>query len=103
MTEFSSHTSVLSALLRLSVSLSHTFLLLSPLISCIPELTANDVHSLSDRFWMVHADPTLAMDGGAATLLSIQYNLCAGTLSKFAAEQPYVANILQKVLAFEVS
>lgn len=38
----------------------------------------------------------------ACTLLTIHYNLCAGTLAMFA-NRPYVKEILDRVLKFEYS
>ncbi|KAH9990765.1 acyl-CoA dehydrogenase NM domain-like protein [Russula vinacea] len=66
-------------------------------------LTAEDVLFLSPKFWDLHTDPVACIDGAAATLLTIQYNLCAGTLVTYLPEQPTLAPLLQRVLDFEVS
>ena len=68
-----------------------------------PALTAEDVLFLSPKFWDLHTDPIASIDGAAATLLTIQYNLCAGTLVTYCSEQPGLAPLLQRVLDFEVS
>ncbi|KAH9959714.1 acyl-CoA dehydrogenase NM domain-like protein [Russula compacta] len=65
-------------------------------------LTMEDVLFLSPKFWDLHTDPIASIDGAAATLLTLQYNLCAGTLATYLPDQPTLAPILQRVLDFEV-
>jgi acyl-CoA oxidase len=65
-------------------------------------LTIEDVLFLSPKFWDLHTDPIATIDGAAATLLTIQYNLCAGTLAMYLVEQPGLAPLLQRVMDFEV-
>ena len=69
----------------------------------IPALTMEDVLFLSPKFWDLHTDPIASIDGAAASLLTLQYNLCAGTLVTYLPEQPGLAPLLQRVLDFEVS
>ncbi|KAI9436922.1 acyl-CoA dehydrogenase NM domain-like protein [Lactarius indigo] len=66
-------------------------------------LTVEDVLFLSPKFWDLHTDPIAGLDGAAATLLTLQYNLCAGTLATYLPEQPDLAPLLQRVLDFDVS
>ncbi|KZP05915.1 acyl-CoA dehydrogenase NM domain-like protein [Athelia psychrophila] len=67
-------------------------------------LTAEDVLHMSAKFWQLHRDHIgMPMDGAVAVLLTIQYNLCAGTLAMFSARPPAVEAILQEVLNFDVS
>lgn len=66
-------------------------------------LTIEDVLFLSPKFWDLHTDPIASIDGAAATLLTLQYNLCAGTLATYLPEQPSLAPLIQRVLDFEVS
>ncbi|KAF8502765.1 acyl-CoA dehydrogenase NM domain-like protein [Russula emetica] len=66
-------------------------------------LTMEDVLFLSPKFWDLHTDPIASIDGAAATLLTIQYNLCAGTLVTYLPEQPGLAPLLQRVLDFNLS
>ncbi|KAI0292233.1 acyl-CoA dehydrogenase NM domain-like protein [Multifurca ochricompacta] len=66
-------------------------------------LTVEDVLFLSPKFWDLHTDPIASIDGAAATLLTLQYNLCAGTLATYLPHQPDLAPLLQRVLDFEVS
>ncbi|KAJ7748804.1 acyl-CoA oxidase [Mycena maculata] len=42
-------------------------------------LTLDDIVNLSPKFWDMHIDPIICTDGAATTLLTIQYNLVAGT------------------------
>ncbi|PYH79560.1 acyl-CoA dehydrogenase NM domain-like protein [Aspergillus uvarum CBS 121591] len=44
-----------------------------------------------------------AMDGGAVTLISIQYNLFVGTVAPFAATRPDLAMIMQQAMKFDIS
>ena len=62
-----------------------------------------DVLFLSPKFWDLHTDPIACIDGAAATLLTIQYNLCAGTLVTYLPEQPSFAPLLQRILDLKVS
>ncbi|KAL4767074.1 hypothetical protein BDW60DRAFT_227045 [Aspergillus nidulans var. acristatus] len=66
-------------------------------------LTVEDILSLSPKLWMLHTDPIAAVDGGALTLISIQYNLFVGTVAPFAASRPDLQRILQRALSFEIS
>jgi hypothetical protein len=62
-----------------------------------------DVLFLTPKFWDLHTDPIAGFDGAAATLLTIQYNLCAGTLLTYLSGQPDLAPLIQRVMDFEVS
>lgn len=62
-----------------------------------------DILTLSPKFWELHIDPIMCIDGAAATLLTLQYNCCAGTLANFIKTQPDVSDVLKKVLNFDVS
>jgi acyl-CoA oxidase len=69
----------------------------------IPALTIEDVLFLTQKFWDLHTDPIASIDGAAATLLTLQYNLCAGTLATYLPQQPSLAPLLHRVLDFQVS
>lgn len=43
------------------------------------------------------------MDGSVGTLLTIHYNLAAGTLAMFARGRPDVQRSLQRMLTFQTS
>lgn len=62
-----------------------------------------DVLYLSPRFWKLHTDLIGAMEGGAITLISIQYNLFVGTVAPFAATRPKLREVIQRAMRFEIS
>lgn len=71
--------------------------------SCLTmDLTMNDILHLSEKYWQFHTDPILMMDGSVATLLTIHYNLCVGTLAMFSRGRPEIANIIDKLLRFDL-
>ena len=62
-----------------------------------------DVLHLRPAFWKLQTDPLAAVDGGALTLISIQYNLFVGTVAPFALTRPELQPILQRAINFDVS
>ena len=54
--------------------------------------------NLTDKFWDLHTDPILGRDGAATTLLTIQYNLAAGTLARYLTERNDLHDLLQDIL-----
>ena len=62
-----------------------------------------DIVTLGPKFWKLQTDLITAVDGGALTLISIQYNLFLGTVAPFAAKRPDLHWILQRALKFEIS
>ncbi|KGO62870.1 Acyl-CoA dehydrogenase/oxidase [Penicillium expansum] len=66
-------------------------------------LTLKDVLYITPKFWKLHREPLLTLDGGAFTLLSIQCNLFVGTLAPFALKRPELQPILQSALDFDIS
>ena len=72
----------------------------------VPELlalTAQDVVFLRPKFWQLHTDQIAPMDGAATTLITIQYNLAAGTLAPFAFKRPERQPLLKQIMDFDVS
>ncbi|EIW79678.1 acyl-CoA dehydrogenase NM domain-like protein [Coniophora puteana RWD-64-598 SS2] len=64
-------------------------------------LSFNDILNLTPKFWETHLDPIFASDAAATTLLTIQYNLVAGTLAKFAAsDRPELIPLVQDIIAY---
>jgi len=63
-------------------------------------LTANDLATLTPKFWDLHTDPITCLDGAATTLLTIQYNLCAGTITQYMKGRPELAAIVDDLLKF---
>ncbi|TFK50231.1 acyl-CoA dehydrogenase NM domain-like protein [Heliocybe sulcata] len=66
-------------------------------------LTAEDVLTLSSKYWEFHSDPVLMMDGSVATLLTIHYNLCCGTLAMFASGRPEIRGLLEDLLSYRLT
>lgn len=66
------------------------------------ELTPQDIVSLRPKFWQMHMDLVNPIDGGATTLLTIQYNLAAGTLAPFAFSRPELQPLLKRIMNFDV-
>lgn len=66
-------------------------------------LTAEDVVYLRPKFWALHTDTIGPLDGAAITLITIQYNLAAGTLAPHAFKRPELRPLLQKIMDFDVS
>lgn len=48
----------------------------------------------------MHTDPIMTLDGAATTLLTIQYNLAAGTLTQWANERDDILPLIDDLLKF---
>ncbi|KAJ6550334.1 hypothetical protein B0H19DRAFT_951704, partial [Mycena capillaripes] len=66
-------------------------------------LTAHDDNTLSSYFWAMHTDNIAAIDIAIMALLTMQYNLAAGTIAPWAEKRPELRSILKATLEFEVS
>ncbi|KAG2135959.1 acyl-CoA dehydrogenase NM domain-like protein [Suillus clintonianus] len=67
-------------------------------------ITLHDTLDLTKKFWDLHTDPILGLDGAATTLLTIQYNLVAGTLAQYAATtRPELVPLVEDLLRWNVS
>jgi hypothetical protein len=66
-------------------------------------LTTTDVQTLSPKFWALHTDPINPYDMAAFTLLTIQYNLAAGTLARFLPGRRDLEEVMREILDFNVS
>lgn len=71
--------------------------------SISPELTAHDVSFLTEKFWATSTDHMFALDPSAMILLTIQFNLAAGTLAAFAEHRPELRPLLDQMLNFDIS
>ncbi|KAJ7190697.1 acyl-CoA dehydrogenase NM domain-like protein [Mycena pura] len=69
-------------------------------IAALYKLTVDDVVNVSAKYWEFHMDPIQMLDFAAATLLTVHYNLCIGTIAMFPAGNQQV---LQRLLSFELS
>ncbi|KAG2049728.1 acyl-CoA dehydrogenase NM domain-like protein [Suillus hirtellus] len=66
-------------------------------------ITLNDILNLTQNFWDIHTHPNMVLDGAACTLLTIQYNLVAGTLAKYAATtRPDLVSLVEDILRWDV-
>ena len=63
-------------------------------------LTIDDILTLSPKFWEIHQDPLMALDGGAMTLTTIQVNLTSGTLARQAVHRPELIPLVEDLLSF---
>ncbi|KAG2049697.1 acyl-CoA dehydrogenase NM domain-like protein [Suillus hirtellus] len=66
-------------------------------------ITLHDTLHLTQKFWDMHTDPIMGLDGAASTLLTIQYNLVAGTLAQYAATtRSDLVSLVEKILRWDV-
>lgn len=66
-------------------------------------ITLHDTLHLTQKFWDMHTDPIMVLDGAASTLLTIQYNLVAGTLAQYAATtRPDLISVVEDILRWDV-
>lgn len=71
-------------------------------ITLVSDLEKDDVLSLTPKFWKMHTDPIVCRDTAASTLLTIQYNLAAGTLAKYEVERPNYSDLLNRILRYKM-
>ncbi|KAI0819334.1 acyl-CoA dehydrogenase NM domain-like protein [Trametes gibbosa] len=64
------------------------------------DMTIDDLLSLTPKFWQLHNDPAVLLDGAAITLLTIQYNLCAGTISRYVGRRPELIPLVEDLLQY---
>lgn len=60
----------------------------------------DDVLTLSPKFWELHQDPLMALDGAAMTLTTIQVNLTTGTIARHAVHRPELVSLVEDLLAY---
>jgi hypothetical protein len=65
-------------------------------------LSIDDVARLSDKFWDLHRDYMMQADTAAGTLLTIQYNLAAGTLTQYLPERSDLECLIEDILTWKV-
>ncbi|KNG89822.1 acyl-CoA oxidase [Aspergillus nomiae NRRL 13137] len=66
-------------------------------------LEASDILNLTPKFWQIHQDMTLSLDGAAFFLISLQYNIAGATFAMFVTDQPGYQPLLDRILKFDVS
>ncbi|PIL33677.1 hypothetical protein GSI_04301 [Ganoderma sinense ZZ0214-1] len=64
------------------------------------DMTIHDILSLTPKFWEMHNEPAAVLDGGAMTLLAIQYNLCAGTIARYSRRRPELVPLVEDLLQY---
>ncbi|KAJ7777454.1 acyl-CoA dehydrogenase NM domain-like protein [Mycena metata] len=69
----------------------------------IYDLTIEDIVKTSSKFWKMHTDPVWTLDGAAGSLVTIQLNLCAGTVAMYIESRPDLRQTLEQILKFQVS
>lgn len=84
-----------------------TYLYILPFFDChltkrlpYPDITIDDIVKLTPKFWQLHSDPIGLLDGGAVTLLTIQYNLCCGTIAQYSNERPELVSLIDDLLQY---
>ncbi|KAJ3454915.1 hypothetical protein MRS44_013515 [Fusarium solani] len=65
-------------------------------------LSLGDIQHLSQKFWNFHFDLIAARDMTAFIIATIHVNLCIGTLSPFIRDRPDLADLLEKLLNFDL-
>ena len=66
----------------------------------VTDMKIDDLLSLSAKFWQLHNDPVVLLDGAAFTLLAIQFNLCAGTIARYSRRRQDLIPIIDDLLRF---
>lgn len=66
------------------------------------DLTVEDISTTAEKFWNLHTDPILTLDGSAGTLVTIHINLFAGTVAKYADSRPDLQALLRDALQFKL-
>jgi acyl-CoA oxidase len=69
----------------------------------LADFKVDDVRYLTPKFWRYHQDLINPFDMAAFTLITIQYNLCAGTLAPFLPDRPDLGELMKRILNFDVS
>ncbi|KAJ8487671.1 hypothetical protein ONZ45_g14251 [Pleurotus djamor] len=72
-------------------------------IAKLYNFSVDDIISLSQKYWDLHHDALLISDGATATLLTIHFNLCIGTILNHSKGRKDLSKIVQQLLSFEVS
>ncbi|KAF7298324.1 Acyl-CoA dehydrogenase NM domain-like protein [Mycena kentingensis (nom. inval.)] len=72
-------------------------------IAGIYALSLADIELLSTKFWDFHRHPVVCADGGATTLLSIQFNLVIGTILDCVGHRPDLDHLFEDLLAYRIS
>ncbi|KAJ7061466.1 acyl-CoA dehydrogenase NM domain-like protein [Mycena amicta] len=66
-------------------------------------LSLDDIASLSDKFWDFHPHPIVCENAATTVLLTIQFNLCIGTILDHVGKRPDLMGLLQDLLVHKAS
>ncbi|KAL5359067.1 acyl-CoA oxidase [Aspergillus floccosus] len=66
-------------------------------------MTIDDILNSSPKFWRVHMDNIIVRDTTAHMLVTIQYNLVAGTVAPFAVHRRDLRGLMDEILNFDIS
>ncbi|KAI1418323.1 putative acyl-CoA oxidase [Hypoxylon sp. FL1857] len=65
-------------------------------------ITVDDVVEMKPNFWKFNRHPVAMSDTAVSTILAIHWNLCIGTIGKFARERQDLKPLLQDLQSFNV-
>ncbi|OKL64197.1 hypothetical protein UA08_00272 [Talaromyces atroroseus] len=66
-------------------------------------MTVEDVIQLTPKFWEYHLDLIHGIASSTFVLVTIQYNLAAGTIGSYAADRPDLQELMDRIMKFDVS
>lgn len=66
-------------------------------------MTIDDILHSTPKFWRAHMDNIIVRDTTAHMLLTIQYNLVAGSVAPFAVQRQDLRPLMDEILNFDVS
>lgn len=66
-------------------------------------MTAEDVMQLTPKFWKYHLDLIHTVSSSTFVLVTIQYNLAAGTIGTYAADRPDLQELMDRIMKFDIS
>ncbi|KAI1140098.1 putative acyl-CoA oxidase [Hypoxylon sp. FL0543] len=66
------------------------------------DVTVDDIVKLTDKFWEFNRHLAVMRDPAVATILTIHWNLCMGTIGKFARQRPDLRPLLEDLQNFNV-
>ncbi|KAJ5689859.1 acyl-CoA dehydrogenase/oxidase [Penicillium macrosclerotiorum] len=66
-------------------------------------ITIDDILNLTPKFWAYHSDPIHGVSYASLVLVTIQYNLVAGTIGPYLAQRPDLKGLMESVMNFDVN
>ncbi len=65
-------------------------------------MSINDILHLTPKFWDMHRDPVILEASAAYTYVTMQYNLCAGTIVQFLEGRPDLVRVVDDLLKYKI-